>query len=87
MASDISSSRLKWAGNYLVNPWDEEGPVELGQYPRLKAYLERHREVLSRRHVAQKNGRSCLPTSFLPMPVDKRGARPYRARAQAVVLL
>jgi adenine-specific DNA-methyltransferase len=62
MASDISSGRLKWAGNYLVNPWDEDGLVELGQYPQLKAYLERHREALARRHVAQKNGRSWART-------------------------
>jgi hypothetical protein len=62
MASDISSGSLKWAGSYLVNPWDEEGLVDLGQYPRLKAYLERHREALARRHVAQKNRRSWART-------------------------
>lgn len=62
MASDITSGRLEWAGNYLVNPWDEDGLVDLGQYPKLKAYLERHREVLARRHVAQKNGRSWART-------------------------
>jgi adenine-specific DNA-methyltransferase len=62
MASDISSGRLKWAGNYLVNPWDEDGLVDLGRYPQLKAYLERHRDVLARRHVAQKNGRSWART-------------------------
>lgn len=62
MASDISSGRLKWAGNYLVNPWDEDGLIDWGQYPQLKAYLERHREVLARRHVAQKNGRSWART-------------------------
>jgi hypothetical protein len=62
MASDISSGRLKWAENYLVNPWDEDGLIDLGQYPQLKAYLERHREALARRHVAQKNGRSWART-------------------------
>ena len=62
MASDISSGRLKWAGNYLVNPWDEDGLVNLGEYPRLKAYLEGHRKALARRHVAQKNGRSWART-------------------------
>ena len=62
MASDISSGQVKWAGNYLVNPWDEDGLVDLGQYPRLKAYLERHSEALARRHVAQKNGRSWART-------------------------
>jgi adenine-specific DNA-methyltransferase len=62
MASDISSGRLKWAGNYLVNPWDEDGLVDLERYPRLKAYLERHRGALARRHVARKNGRSWART-------------------------
>ncbi|MET0624573.1 MAG: N-6 DNA methylase [Pyrinomonadaceae bacterium] len=62
MASDICSGQLKWAGNYLVNPWDEDRLVDLGQYPQLKAYLERHREVLARRHIAQKNGRSWART-------------------------
>jgi hypothetical protein len=62
MASDISSGRLKWAGTYLINPWDEDGLVDLSQYPRLKAYLESHRETLARRHIAQKNGRSWART-------------------------
>lgn len=62
MASDITSGRLKWAGNYLVNPWDGEGLVDLRQYPRLKTYLESHREALAQRHVAQKNGRSWART-------------------------
>lgn len=62
VASDITSGRLKWAGNYLVNPWDEDGLVELEEYPRLKAYLEGHREALARRHIAQKNGRSWART-------------------------
>lgn len=45
-----------------MNPWDEDGLVDLGQYPQLKAYLERHSEALARRHVAQKNGRSWART-------------------------
>ncbi len=39
MASDITQGRLEWAGNYLVNPWDEDRLVERGEYPRLKSYL------------------------------------------------
>jgi adenine-specific DNA-methyltransferase len=62
MASDISSGRLKWAGNYLVNPWVEDELVNLERYPRRKTYLERHREALARHHVARKNGRSWART-------------------------
>jgi hypothetical protein len=62
MASDISSGELEWSGRYLVNPWDDDGLVSLGQYPRLKAYLNKHRESLQRRHVARRNGRSWART-------------------------
>jgi hypothetical protein len=62
MAADISSGVLEWAGRYLVNPWDEGGLVDLGRYPRLKAYLNKHREALKRRHVARRNGRSWART-------------------------
>jgi len=62
MASDISSGVLEWSGRYLVNPWDGDGLVDLGQYPKLKAYLCKHREALKRRHVARRNGRSWVRT-------------------------
>jgi hypothetical protein len=62
LASDISSGLLEWAGHYLINPWDEDGLVDLGQYPRLKTYLEEHREALERRHVARKNRRAWART-------------------------
>jgi hypothetical protein len=39
----------------LVNPWDESGRlVKLENHPKLRAYLNQHREDLSRRHVARK---------------------------------
>ena len=62
MAADISSGVLEWSGRYLVNPWDEDGLVDLGQYPRRKAYLNKHREALKRRHVARRNRRSWVRT-------------------------
>ena len=53
---DISSGSVKWQGYWVVNPFDESGkPINLGDYPRLSKYLERHREVLLRRHVARNN--------------------------------
>lgn len=41
---------------WLVNPWTADGRlVDLERYPRLKSYLEAHRERLRMRHVAKKN--------------------------------
>lgn len=45
----------EWGGNYLVNPWTEDGKlVDLGDYPRLRAYYESAPKLLER-HIAKKN--------------------------------
>ena len=55
MVRDTVSGRLNWSGRYLVNPWDSAGRlVDLGIYPRLRGYFERHADVLTRRHIAGK---------------------------------
>lgn len=54
-SADITTGRVQWKGNYLVNPWDECGQlVDLSLRPKLKAYFEEHATVLKKRHVAQK---------------------------------
>lgn len=55
MAADTATGRLRWSGHYLVDPWSTQGLVNLRDYPRLKTYLESHKDVLSRRHTARKN--------------------------------
>jgi adenine-specific DNA-methyltransferase len=56
MARDLSTGRLAWSGNYLVNPWLADGNlVNLGDYPRLRRYLEANRDKLAKRHVAGKS--------------------------------
>jgi adenine-specific DNA-methyltransferase len=53
LASDLAGGRVRWSGHYLVNPWNEQGLVNLTDYPRLAAYLEPHRALLSDRHTAK----------------------------------
>jgi hypothetical protein len=55
MASDIKSGVLEWSGNYLVNPWDDDGLVDLKKHVKLQAYLESFSSILKKRHVAKKN--------------------------------
>lgn len=50
---DIASGRVAWSGKRLVNPWGEEGLVNLEQWPRFSDYLEGHRELLAGRHTAK----------------------------------
>lgn len=53
---DIATGVVEWSGKHLVNPWDAQGLVSLSTWPLLSGYLERSRELLSRRHTA-KSGR------------------------------
>lgn len=54
-SADITTGRVQWKGNYLVNPWDVNGQlVDLSHRPKLNAYFEKYAPVLRKRHVAQK---------------------------------
>lgn len=54
MPADLQIDAVRWAGQKLVNPWGDKGLVELRDYPRLGAYLDAHREILCKRHIAKK---------------------------------
>lgn len=73
MRRDLMSGHFEWLGNYLVNPWDEEGKlVSLDAYPKMAAYLANHPE-LRNRHVAKKapNGWYRTIDKVQPELVDK----------------
>lgn len=53
---DIQSGEVQWRGLGVINPCaDDGGLVDLGEYPRLRSYLEARRTVIERRHCAQKS--------------------------------
>ncbi|MGH3585157.1 MAG: Eco57I restriction-modification methylase domain-containing protein [Pseudonocardia sp.] len=54
MRRDLTSGTFEWQGNYLVNPWTDDGTlVSLEDFPRMAAYLSRY-PALRDRHVAKK---------------------------------
>jgi adenine-specific DNA-methyltransferase len=54
MRRDLMSGTYKWQGNYLVNPWADDGSlVSLDDYPQMAAYLSGH-PALKERFVAKK---------------------------------
>jgi Eco57I restriction-modification methylase/TaqI-like C-terminal specificity domain len=56
MTRDILTGKVEWRGLGVINPFDENGKlVPLSEYPKLAAYLEKHREEINRRHVSQRN--------------------------------
>jgi len=62
MGGDAEEGNFRWSGHYLVDPWDASGLVPLKDFPRLKAYFERHSDALRRRHTAAKNQRGWYRT-------------------------
>lgn len=55
MREDLMSGTFQWQGNYLVNPWADDGSlVSLADHPRMSAYLSGH-PVLKERHVAKQS--------------------------------
>lgn len=52
---DILTGEVQWRGQGVVNPFAESGGlVDLGEYPRLRRYLEARRDVIAGRHCAKK---------------------------------
>lgn len=55
LTRDILTGAVAWRGLGVVNPWKEEGGlVDLEHYPRLRRYLEAHKEAIAGRHCARK---------------------------------
>ncbi|HHB1579715.1 TPA: TaqI-like C-terminal specificity domain-containing protein [Vibrio parahaemolyticus] len=54
-ATDIRTGRLVPSGKFIVNTYDENGVVELTDFPLLEEYLTQYQEVLQKRHVAKKS--------------------------------
>lgn len=54
LARDIASGAVAWSGKYLVNPWDEDGLIDISDWPLTAAYLGAHKEGLAKRHTARR---------------------------------
>ncbi len=62
MAQDLATGEFVWHGNYLVNPWADDGSlVALDDYPRMAAYLSAQ-PALRERFVARKAPKSWYRT-------------------------
>lgn len=52
---DIRSGEVVWRGQGVINPFNDDGNlVCLSDYPRLTRYLEGHKDIIAKRHCAQK---------------------------------
>ncbi|MEO8657271.1 MAG: N-6 DNA methylase [Bryobacteraceae bacterium] len=55
LAKDTLTGHLNWSGHYLVDPWTQDGLVDLEEFPKLARYLGQHEALVKRRNTAQKN--------------------------------
>ena len=61
-ARDIASGMPRWSGRFLVNPWEEGRLIDLGEYPGLASYLQRHSGRIRQRYVARNRPESWYRT-------------------------
>lgn len=52
---DLLSDRIKWNQQYVINPYEDGTLCDLVAFPKLKQYLEQHKDRLKQRHTAKVN--------------------------------
>lgn len=53
---DLKGDNMQWNREFLLNPYQPNGElINLAHYPKALHYLEQHKDVLSKRHIAKKN--------------------------------
>lgn len=63
MTRDIRGGHVAWLGKGVVNPFGDDGKlVDLADFPKLRAYLEKRKEQIAGRHIAEKNPRGWYRT-------------------------
>lgn len=56
MTKDIRGGNIEWRGQGVINPFDDSGKlVSLKKYTKLSAYLDKHSDIIMKRHVSKKN--------------------------------
>jgi len=60
---DIRKGQVEWGGNFVLNPFQADGSlVDPDEYPKFRAYIERHRELIQKRNVAGGNPKGWFRT-------------------------
>jgi hypothetical protein len=62
LARDTMTGHMNWSGHYLVDPWTQDGLVNLDEFPQLARYFKQHAELVKRRNTAVKNPKAWYRT-------------------------
>lgn len=77
-ASDIKEKAFIESGLYIINTYDENGVIDLKQYPLLESYLNQNKDSLSLRHVAKSSPKHWYKT------IDR--VYPQRAKSEKLLI-
>jgi hypothetical protein len=61
-ARELKEGRILWKGNSIINTYDENGVIDLSNFPLLRDYLNSHRGALSKRHIAVRSPKAWYKT-------------------------
>lgn len=53
-SNDLKNNKFNWGEHFVINPYENEMLCNLDKYPHLKSYLNENKELLLKRHTAQK---------------------------------
>jgi adenine-specific DNA-methyltransferase len=92
VSADVTSGVFSWTGQHLISPWNQEGLVDLADYPKLAAYYESYSQRLLGRNVAKKRPKTWYRTidrvnldllkhDMLVLGDMRKHARPVRVKA------
>lgn len=54
-SNDLKNNSFKWGEHFVINPYENDKLCDLNIYPHLKKYLNENKEILLKRHTAQKS--------------------------------
>jgi methylase of polypeptide subunit release factors len=77
-AADIKKKVFIESGLFIINTYDNDGVIDLGQYPLLEAYLLENKDSLSSRHVAKSSPKHWYKT------IDR--VYPQRAKSEKLLI-
>lgn len=54
-SKSLTGNKIDWDNSYVLNPFEKNDICDLDKFPHFKEYLNTHKDILLKRHIARKN--------------------------------
>ncbi len=54
-SKSLTGNKIDWDNSYVLNPFEKNAICDLNKFPHFKEYLNTHKDILLKRHIAKKN--------------------------------